>query len=89
MLYLSAAEPWKLESNGLVLESEEVPPELEDDPEAGVPLLARQQGLVQVLPISTVKSIVENARLQRANVSAATLLEALTHYYDHDAFIRL
>jgi hypothetical protein len=88
-LYLSSVEPWRLDSKALVSRSEEVPPELEDDPEAGLPELARQHGLMQVLPISTVQEIVENARQQRPDVGEVALLKALSYYYDHDAFLSL
>jgi hypothetical protein len=88
-LYLPSETPWTLESAAEVLESEEVPPELEDEPDAGMPELAKQLGLIQVLPVSVVQDIVSNARDQRPNVPAWTLLDALLHYYEHDAFLRL
>lgn len=88
-LYLPASETWRIESSCAVLRSEEVPPELEDDPEAGTPEYAKRNGLMQALPVSTIKEIVENARLQREDVDLETLFSAFLHYYDNDAFIEL
>lgn len=88
-LYLSATERWQLDSGAAVLVSEEVPPELEDDPDAGVPEFAKTNGLMQVLQVSTVKEIVENVRLQREHPEPETLLRALLYYFDHDAFVEL
>lgn len=88
-LYLTATEPWRLDGPAAVLISGEVRPELEDDPEAGVPAIAREKNLMQVVPISTLKDIVAHARAQRANVSLSSLFDALTYFYDHDAFMTL
>jgi len=88
-LYLPAEEKWRIDSTCAVLRGEEVPPELEDDPEADVPAFARQHGLMPALPVSTVKEIVENARLQRKDVDLQTLFTAFLHYYDNDAFVEL
>jgi hypothetical protein len=88
-LYLSAEEKWKLSSPALVLESEEVPPEMEDDPEAGVPEIARRLKMMQALPVTVVQDIVRNATSQKADASDDDLVRAFLHYYDHDAFINL
>jgi hypothetical protein len=85
-LYLPAKEKWTLDSPSAVLRSEEVPPELEDDPEAGIPEFAKANTLMQALPIGTVKEIVNNARLQRPDVDLPTLFEAFLYFYDRDAF---
>lgn len=88
-LFLPAKEPWQITSSAAVLQMEEVPPELEDDSEAGIPELAKTAGLMPVLPISTVQEVVANARSQRPNVDVPLLFDALLHYYDHDAFKEL
>jgi hypothetical protein len=88
-LYLPAEKPWTLESEAQVLESDEVPPEMEDEPDAGVPELAKQLGLIQVLPITVVQDIVANANAQHPGADGAMLLSALIYYYNHDAFMRL
>lgn len=88
-LYLPAAQQWSLTSLGAVLESEEVPPEENDLPDAGVPALARQYKLKEVLPVTTVQDIVANARSQDPTISNEGLLRALMYYYEHDAFMKL
>ena len=88
-LYLPAEASWTLECRAAVLESEEIPPESEDDPIAGVPEAARQAGLVRVLPISVVGEIVANARAQVSDADDTVLLKAFLHYYDTDAFADL
>lgn len=88
-LYLPASDRWSLDSKCAVLRSEEVPPELEDQPDAGIPEFAKQAGLMQALAIANVKEIVANARLQRPGVELPVLLDAFLFYYDHDAFIEI
>jgi tetratricopeptide (TPR) repeat protein len=44
---------------------------------------------MQVVPVATLKDIVANARAQRADATLADLFDALTYYYDHDAFLSL
>jgi hypothetical protein len=86
-VYLPTNKPWTLESDAAILKSEEVPPELEDDPEAGIPAFAKQNDLMQALPVGTVQDIVKNAKTQRREPPAELLLKAFLFYYDHDAFI--
>ena len=88
-LYLSAEEKWKLSSPALVLQSEEVPPEKEDDPDAGVPEIALRLKMMQVLPVTVVQDIVRDAIRQKEDASDDDLFRAFLHYYDHDAFIDL
>lgn len=88
-VYLQAAIPWQPDSVSAVIESEEVPPELEDEPEAGVPDFARRNGLVRVLPVTVLQDAVRNARSQRANVSSDDLFAAFDFYRRNDAFIAL
>jgi hypothetical protein len=86
-LYLPANAAWSLDSPAAVLESEEVPPELEDEPDAGVPQFARDNGFAQILPITALQDVVSNAHQQRSGLSLSELLRALKFYYEHDAFI--
>jgi len=87
-VYLPADKNWNLDSPGAVLESEEVPPELEDEPDAGVPEFAKQNGLIQVLPVSTVQDIASNAKAQKPGATVVDLLKAFEFYYLHDAFYK-
>jgi hypothetical protein len=86
-LYLPASKNWKLESPGLVLESDEVPPHREDEPDSGVPDLARRLGMIQALPIADVQDIVWNVRRQRPHIDDQTLLKAFLYYYENDGYI--
>jgi hypothetical protein len=86
-LYLPSEGVWTLDSNSAVLESDEVPPELEDEPDAGVPDFAKRNGLRQVLPVTTVQDIIANARTQRPNATLEEILEAFEFYHDNDACI--
>jgi hypothetical protein len=85
-LYLPHAHPWSLGSAAAAWVSDEVPPEAEDEPDAGVPEAAKRAGLMRVLPIAVVQEIVANARAQVPHADEALLLKALLHYYDTDAF---
>jgi hypothetical protein len=71
------------------LESEEVPPELEDDPDAGVPEFAKRNNLIQALPVTVVQDIATNARSQKPDANLGDLLYAFLYYYKHDAFVEL
>ena len=82
-------EEWGLQSVGAILNGEEVPPELEDDPEADLPTLARENGLGEILPVSVLQEIVTNAKLQKTSATDQELLEAFLFYYKHDAFKEL
>lgn len=86
-VYLPDNKDWSLESKSTTLESEEVPPELEDEPDAGVPQFAKDHNLMQVMPVATLQDIVYNARQQRPNASLEDLFLAFKFYYDRDAFI--
>jgi len=87
-VYLPADKNWNLDSPSAVLESEEVPPELEDEPDAGVPEFAKQNGLIQALPVTTVQDIVSNAKAQKPDATVVDLLKAFEFYYRHDAFYK-
>ena len=88
-LYLPDDKRWDLNSMCAVLESEEVPPELEDEPDAGIPQFAKQNKLIQVLPVTVVQDVVKNARAQKANATVEDLFKALLFYYKNDAFVDL
>lgn len=87
-VYLPADKNWNLDSACEVLESEEVPPELEDEPDAGVPEVAKGNGLIQVLPVSTMQDIVSNAKTQKPDATVSELFKAFIFYFEHDAFYR-
>jgi len=86
-LFLPLTGNWTLETSAVVLELEEVPPELEDKPDAGIPAFARQNMLKCILPVLALQDIVSNAREQKSRATAADLLMAFNHYYERDAFI--
>jgi len=87
-VYLPADKNWNLDSACAVLESEEVPPELEDEPDAGVPEFAKRNGLIQALPVSTVQDVVSNARTQKPDATVGDLFKAFKFYFQHDAFYK-
>lgn len=87
-IYLPEGE-WSWSTSAAVLRSEEVSPEREDEPDAGVPPLARERGLRKVLPVSVVQEIAFNARDQKPCLDDRELLAALEFYWRHDAFIQL
>ena len=88
-VYLPADKKWNLDSRCAVLESEEVPPDLEDEPDAGVPEFAKLNALIQVLPVTVMQDILANVRLQKNSASVDELFQAFLFYYKHDAFIKL
>jgi hypothetical protein len=88
-LYLPKYTKWNLKSPATILESDEVPPELEDEPDAGVPEFAKVNHLQQVLEISTLQQIITNARTQKSDATLEDLFKAFEFYYKHDAFIEL
>ena len=88
-LYLPSDEEWGPESRALVLESIEVPPEDEDDPEAGISPIAKELCMEQVLPIGVVQDVIANLKGQRSAPNSNEMFNALVHYHEHDAFIDL
>jgi hypothetical protein len=86
-VYLPKAGSWSLEAVSATLESEEVPSELEEEPDAGIPALALHHGLMQVLPVTTLQDIIFNARVRKPTASPEDLFRAFKFYYDRDAFI--
>jgi hypothetical protein len=88
-VYLPVVGEWSLGSESVTLESEEVPPELEDEPDAGVPQFAIDHGLKQVLPVTTLQDIVSNALKQKPDATVDNLFLAFEFYYRNDAFIKM
>jgi hypothetical protein len=88
-LYLPSTRDWSLESMAMVLQSEEVAPEEEDQPDAGVPREAKEIGLTPALPITVVQDIVSAARNQQPDAPDERLFEAFLHYFRHDAFLKM
>lgn len=88
-VYLPSDRKWSLDSESATLESEEVPPELADEPDAGVPQLAKRHGLMQVVPVATLQDIVSNALQQKSNATPNEIFAAFDYYYKNDAFIEI
>ena len=79
---------WTLDTKAATLENEDYPPELENEPDAGVPEFARDNGLAPALTVPLLQDIVVNARLQRPEATLDDLLSAFRYYYDWDGFIQ-
>lgn len=88
-LYLPFDREWSLASEATTLESEEVPPELEDEPDAGVPIIAKRNNLMQVMPVATLQDIIVNAKMYKPEISNQQLFEAFLFYYNNDAFKKI
>ncbi len=86
-VYLPWDGNWGLDSRCTVLESEEVAPDDEDDPEAGIPEMARRNGLRQTIPVVTLQDVVSNALAQKPEATLEELFRAFIFYYARDAFI--
>jgi hypothetical protein len=65
----------------------ETPESIDPDADDQVPDLARRQGLTAVLEGSVVEEVFENVRLQTGRPKPEQLVQALRHYFDHDAFM--
>ena len=85
-LYLPRGEAWDLDSLGATLESPEVPPHLEDDPEAGIPDFAKAHDLVMALDVGTVQDVKANLGSQVSRFTTDQLLAAFLFYHGNDAF---
>lgn len=88
-LYLPSEVMWELTSEAAILESEEVTPDEEDDPDAGIPQFAKANGLKQVLPVSVIQDIVENIKYQVPGAQLDQVFKAFLFYFEHDAFMEL
>lgn len=79
-LHMSFDESWSLESECLVVGS--------DDPDDDAPdKAAAALGFDYVMGMDVVQSIVANAREQKPRATADELLAAFLHYYDRDAYV--
>ncbi|WP_147469455.1 hypothetical protein [Corallococcus sp. AB045] len=78
-LYMHGGPPWSEDAECMFLERDVYSGDL---PEA-----AASNGLRYILSASHVFQVVNNARLQRPDVDAAGLVEALSFYFRNDAFI--
>ena len=87
-VFLDEDGPWTLDSASAVLTLDEVPPELENDPNAGIPEFAVVHGLIEAVSIATLQDIVSNALQQRESASLDELFSAFTFYWSNDAFIQ-
>jgi len=86
-VHLPSDVVWDLESKSAVLESEEVTPEEEDEPDAGIPRIAELNNLIEALPVTVIQELVQNVRSQKPAAGVDALLKAPLYYYDNDAFI--
>lgn len=85
-LYLPRAAQWSPETEAAILVSDEVPPDEEDEPEAGVPEYARLRGLQQVLPVTVVQDVLAFLAESKPHSTPEEKVTALTFYFDYDAF---
>lgn len=81
-VYASPNEEWKLETPCLVLD----PNDAEEDE---VPLAAEEKGFERVLGMTDFNMIIENAKLQKSEVTAEELFESFLYYFDNDAYMEL
>ena len=88
-VYLATDSSWDLDSASTTLESDEVPPELEDEPDAGVPKFAKLHNLMPVLSVGTLQDVIANAICQKPSATLHELFLAFEFYYKHDAFIKM
>ena len=87
-VYLPSDETWSLASESATLVSEEVSPEEEDMPDAGVPECAKQRGLIQVMDVATLQDVVSNILSQKPFATIDDMFQAFIHYYRQDAFLQ-
>ena len=88
-LFLPKDVRWTLESPCLVEEFEEVPIEDEDEADAGLPEIVKEQRMMPALSIAQVQDLVSNLKEQRPTVDDDTLFDAFIYYYDNDAFLMM
>ncbi len=81
-LFLPEDEVWDNNTEGLIWD----PDDIEDD-EDELPKAAIENKLMYTLSIQSIQLIVQNARMQKQNISEDELLEAFLFYYDNDAYI--
>lgn len=83
-LFLPKDEIWGKNSEGMVLDPDDV-----EDEEDDVPREAKEKHLMYALGIQTIQSIVSNLEQQKHDISEDDLVEAFLYYYDNDAYIAL
>ncbi len=81
-LFLPEDEVWNVDTEGLILD----PNDVEDDSEE-VPRVAKEKNLMYALSVQDVQNIVYNAKQQKEKAAVTELLEAYLYYYDNDAYI--
>ena len=86
-LFLPRGDGWSLESPAATLELLEVPPHLEDDPNAETPEFATAHDLILALDVATVQDVKANLGMQFAIPTIDQLFGAFLHYYNNDAFV--
>lgn len=80
-LFLPEDEEWNKDTEGMVLDPDDV--EEDDD----IPKEAKERKLMYALSIQTIKSIIQNISQQKSEISEEELVEAYLFYYDNDAYI--
>lgn len=86
-VFLPSNLNWSLESISTSLELDEVPPEMEGEPDAGVPQFAKDHNLIEVVPVVVLQDVASNALQQRPNATIEDIFCAFKFYYENDAFI--
>ncbi len=81
-LFMPPDRPRSLDTPCIVHDADDV-----EDDDLDLPNVAISHAFDYVIGIQTVQSIVENARLQKADASIDDLFNAFEYYLGHDAFI--
>ncbi len=81
-LFLPEDEVWNKETEGMVLDPDDVEDDVIDLPKDAI-----DNNLIYALSMQLIQSIVENVKKQRMEVSEEDLIEAFLFYYDNDAYI--
>ena len=85
-LYLTDdVSAWNLDSLAMIEDPDDVD---SDDPDED-PLVVKAAGYRYVMGCQSVKSIVDNAKAQRKNLSDEALFKCFMFYLENDAFIKL
>jgi hypothetical protein len=88
-VYLPNGEDWGLGSPSATLVSDEVPPEDEDLPNAGVPKFALQNGFTQAIDVPSLQDVVSNLLSQQPSATLEDFFRAFIFYYKNDTFIEI
>ncbi len=81
-LFLPEDEVWNKETEGMVLDPDEVEDDVVDLPKEAI-----DNNFMYVLSMQMIQSIVMNVKEQRVEASEEDLVEAFLFYYDNDAYI--